>query len=235
MPSPRSLPAICLAVSLLGFLAGGGDRGLAALLTDSENDPSTFTTAPSFSGITYRLHNNPTPPAGNTNQQANLTINTTPPSATTLYNYDQDRDAFAGRLIVKGGSGVGETDLTKYQNWRTGLLVLPQTINGTVTFQFWSAIKDFGLAKQGVVTAFLRDFNPATSTYTTIATATLTVANWQGGSTTWVQKTLTMSASSYIVVSGRRIELKIIVGSTAADDMWFGYDTTTYDSTLALP
>ncbi len=49
----------------------------------------------------YFMHNNPTPPTGDTSSQVSLPLNTTSPIA-TLYNYDQDRDAFAGLLIAKG-------------------------------------------------------------------------------------------------------------------------------------
>ena len=226
-----------LAVVLTGsFLAGGGDRASLALLTDSENDPGTFSTASTFAlPTTDYLHNNPTPPTGNTNSQANLSMDATAPTAATLRNYDQDRDSSAGLVLDKGGSGVGETDLRKYQNWRTAALTSARTIDGTVTLDFWSAIKDFGLGRRGVVTAFLRDFNPSTSAYTTIGSGTLDVANWQGGSGTWVNKSLTFSVSSYTVAVGRRIELKLIVDNSADDRMWFAYDTTVYPSKLTIP
>lgn len=226
-----------LAAVLIGsFFAGGGAQSSLALLTDSENDPSTFSTAASFgSATTDYLHNNPTPPITDTNSQTNLPMDAIAPIAATLRNYDQDRDAFAGLLVAKGGSGVGETDLTKYQNWRTAIQLSARTINGTVTLDFWSAMKDFGLSKRGVVTAYLRDFDPLTSTYTTIGSNTLDVANWQGGSGTWVNKVLTMSVSSYTVAVGRQIEVKLIVGSSSDDSMWFAYDTTAYPSKVTIP
>lgn len=212
-----------------------GQMGVAnALFTDSETDASTFTTASSFT-TTYYLHNNPTPPTGNTNAQANLTQNTTAPTATTLYNYDSNRDSSAGLLVTKGGSGATETDLTKYQNWRTGNFATADTINGTVTFTFWSAIKDFGTSKRGEVKAFLRKYNPSGGTYVEIANATLDVANWQGGSGTWVQKTLNITVTNHTIEAGRQLELKIIVGGNSGDDMWFAYDTTTYTSSIAVP
>lgn len=48
----RSAAALILAVTLGGYLIGGGAHLSMALLTDSENDPSTFTTAASFGDST---------------------------------------------------------------------------------------------------------------------------------------------------------------------------------------
>ena len=48
----RSAAALPIAIVLLGYLIGGGAQLSLALLTDSENDPSTFTTAASFPDTT---------------------------------------------------------------------------------------------------------------------------------------------------------------------------------------
>ena len=42
------------------------------------------------------LHNNPTPPTGDTTMQHPLPMDADTPTATTLFNYDTDHDAFAG-------------------------------------------------------------------------------------------------------------------------------------------
>jgi len=218
------------------LLAAAGVPAAQALFADSAAVGSnTFTTGSWAIAIVYQLHNNPTPPTGNTNMQASLPMDVTTPVAVTLYNYDQDRDAYPGRLVLKGASGASESDLTKYQNWRSAQLASPLAIDGSVTLDFWSAIKDFGTNKRGSVTAYLRDFNPASSTYTEIANATLTVSNWQGGSGSWVLKSLSISVSNYTLATGRRLELKLIVTGLSDDEMWFAYDTVTYPSSLTLP
>lgn len=48
----RSAAALPFAILLLGYLIGGGPRLSGAMLTDSENDPSTFSTAASFPDTT---------------------------------------------------------------------------------------------------------------------------------------------------------------------------------------
>jgi hypothetical protein len=151
----------------------------------------------------------------------------------TLYNYDTDRDGFAGRLIQKGASGAAETDLSKYQNWMTASLASPLTVSGTVRVTLYSAIKDFGQNKTGSVTVFVRDYNG--STYTNVCSGTLTQSNWQGGANTWVSRTLSFNCGSYTIAAGRRLEVKLVVGGDAGDDMWFAYDTTAYPSKVELP
>jgi hypothetical protein len=216
-------------------LVAVGVPAAQALFADSATvGGNSFTTGSWATAIVYHLHNNPTPPTGNTNMQASLPIDVTTPGAVTLYNYDQDRDAFPGRLVLKGASGAGESDLTKYQNWRSAQLASPLTIDGMVTLDFWSAIKDFTPNKRGSVTAYLRDFNPASSTYTEIANATLTVSNWQGGSGSWVSRSLSVSVTDYVLSAGSQLELKLIVTGSSDENMWFAYDTVAYPSSLTL-
>ena len=81
--------------------------------------------------------------------------------------------------------------------------------------------------------AFLRDYNG--SGYTEITNGNLDVADWSGGSSTLVQKTLAFSSVTYTVPKGNQLEFKIIVHSDAGDDMWFAYDTTAYNSDLQFP
>ena len=181
----------------------------------------------------HYMHSNPSPPTGDTNSQADLPFTTTVPTATILYNYDQDVDAEPGKQIAKGGSGANESDLNKYQNWRTGVLSSNLVFDGVVNFHFWSGIKDFGDGKAGEVKAFLRDYNG--TGYTEITNVTLFVSDWQGGSSTWVEKTLAFPSVVYSVPAGNQLEVKYIVGGNAGDDMWFAYDTTALDSRLVFP
>ncbi len=199
----------------------------------SNTEQSTGNTLRCWINPDYYLHNNPTPPTGNTNTQAVLPMNTTAPTATTLYNYDTDRNSDVGLTIAKGGSGAGETDLTKYQAWRTAILSNNLPLMGTVTVDLWSAMKNFNDKKRGVVTIYLRNYNG--STYTEIGNGTLDLTQWSGGSATWVKRTITISGLNYTVPAGNMLEVKIIVGNSSGDDMWFAYDTTSYPSIIKTP
>ena len=148
------------------------------------------------------------------------------PTATTLYNYDTDRDGDVGRFIAKGGNGVGETDLGKMQNWRTAALTTDECINGTVTVTIWAAVKGFGQGKEGEVIVYLRDYNG--SSYTEIGNGSVFNADWQGGSNTFVQATVAIPGVSYTIPLGNMIEVKVVVGAQAGDDMWLAYDTADY-------
>jgi hypothetical protein len=222
------------AIIAVNFSPGvwASSANLVSLTTDTGN-VATIDFA-GQSACRYYLHNNLSPPTGNTNQQANLTADGTFPGQTTLYNYDQYRDASAGPLIVKGGSGAGESDLTKYQDWRTGALGEDLKLSGTVRVHLWAAVKSFSTSATGSVTVYLRDFNGATSTE--IANSTLTAGPWDAAASgTWVPKTVSIAAVNYAVPAGNRLEVKLIVDTAAGADMHFAFDTTSYPSTLALP
>lgn len=219
-----------------GCLAGGaGPRTALAVFGDGEAVSATLATAASFSATTYYLHNNPTPPVGDTNAQANLAMNATTPSAASLFNYDLDHDAAPGRLVLRGGSGPGESTLTRYQDWRgptAGLF--GQSINGTVTVEFWSGVANFTPGVAGEVTVFLRIHDTVLGLGTEIASQTVSAADWQGGSTAWVKRTVTFNVNVTLLV-GHQLELKLIVPAGSGADMWLAYDTTLYRARVRLP
>ena len=63
----------------------------------------------------FYLHNDPSPPSGDTVSQDPLPLNKLPALGGTLYNYDTDRDGDAGLLIVRGGAGPTESYPTTSQ------------------------------------------------------------------------------------------------------------------------
>ena len=71
---------------------------------------------------------------------------------------------------------------------------------------------------------------------TVIATASLNPTTaWQGGSRTWVEKTITFTGVDRTIAAGR---LPAAAGGRrqcSADDMWFAYDTASFQSNLTLP
>ena len=95
------------------------------------------------------------------------------PTATTLYNYDTERDSFAGLLIQKDVEPCTQTDPAKYQDWRTDPLASDYHINGTVEFNIWLALKDFQTGKSGYFNVCIRDKNGGI--YTTIIDTTVTL------------------------------------------------------------
>jgi probable HAF family extracellular repeat protein len=188
------------------------------------------------------LHNNPSLPLADTNMQPDLPLDINEPAATTLYNYDQDRDAFPGRLIQKGGSdnGADESDPVKFQNWRYTVPSEGLTLSGDVELTYFSGMKDFpdnsgAREKRGYVVTFLRDCDHSGSSCSTIASGSVNRGTWHGGKNQWMEDTITFVGLDDSIAYGRYLELKLVVHSDADDDMWFAYDTDAYPARLILP
>jgi hypothetical protein len=210
------------------------DAGLTGPFDPDTQRPFVTRLVCIYTGITtapevFYLHNSPTPPQGNTRMQHPLPMDVALPTASTLFNYDTDRDGFAGRLIQKGGSAT-TTDRTKFQNWQTQTFDDDFQIDGDVSFVFWSAMKDFKTDKRGHVGAYLMEGA------TVCATASLNpTTNWQGGSNTWVERTVTFEDVDCTIAEDSFLQLRVVVHSSSADDMWFAYDTVAFQSRLILP
>ncbi len=239
-PSPRrrlagaALVAVLLAVS---FGAGRGIGSSAALFVSSAQTGGNVLTAGTWvvPSVTWYLHNRPTPPVGNTTAQGNLAMDENPAIAGTLYNYDTNADSSPGRRLQKTGTGPGDTTLARYANWRSPVLTTARVINGNVTVLLWSAVASFQLNRAGSIVAYLRDYNPATTTYAEIANVTRTNGNWQGGQSTWIPAAFSIAVSNYTVPAGHSVELKVEATASAFTNMWIAYDTTSYASTITLP
>ena len=158
-------------------------------------------------------------------------LSTAAPTSNSLSNYDPGVDSDPGRKLDKSDDGWNEDDSGKYQVW-----VAPQgemEIDGQVTLTFWSAMKDFNDDKEGRVEAYLLDCNPGGSNCALIDQGSR-VANPWSSSGSWVSKTIDFGSVSYSIASNRSLALKVVVGDSSDDDMWFAYDTTSYPSKLAL-
>ncbi|HBK78992.1 MAG TPA: hypothetical protein DDZ83_04770 [Nitrospinae bacterium] len=188
----------------------------------------------SFHDSGYYLHNNPTPPIASTTAQASLGITLTYPGASTLLDYDGDLDTGPGRTIAKGGSGPAETDISQQQNWLSPVLFSDTLINGNVIVEIWAAAQGFSSTSTGELKLYLRDYNG--STYTEIASTTITASAWDSAASgTWVKKAGEISVSNYTVADGNQLELKITVGDGSSGGMMIAYDTSGYRSVLRLP
>ena len=218
--------AVFVVIGLL--LATGFSRSQVSESTD--NTGNTVTAASSFGASVFYLHNDPTPPTGDTASHAVLPFDGTVPTASVLYNYDSDRDSDDGLVLAKSGPGLSETDLTKYQIWS---VLGPINLNGSTTLTLWSAIKSFDTTKRGVVLAALLDCAVDGSDCNTITTGSLDHNPWDSaGSGTWVEKTMDLGAVTYTIAADRTLRVKIVVRANSGDNMWFAYDTTSYDSHL---
>ena len=154
-------------------------------------------------------------------------------TATTLYNYDTNRDAAPGIVIARGGSGPDESDPSKYQAWRSAVFPFGAVIPSDMTVRLWTAMKDFSPDKLGSMEIHLRDFDG--TGYTPIATLLVNRTDWQAGSSTWRPFSNTFPTAGRTLAAGHQLELKIIVRSESGDDLWFAYDTTAYPARIEIP
>ena len=193
---------------------------------------------PPSPSIRYYLHDSPTPPTAHGDSQAVLTADTTAPVATTLFNYDQNRDSASGLLlaIADGDLGAFQTDSAKIQKWRTPILDSPLVITGDVLIDMWTGTIDFAQNVAGVVTMYIRDFDPNNpDSHIEMGSRDVSDADWQGGSTTFVEKTITISDVNYTVIEDHMLEIFVVVDDTSNRDMWFAYDTTQRQSVVNVP
>ena len=182
------------------------------------------------------LHNNPTPPTGDTASQPVLPMDDELPSAvpqlTSLYNFDTDRDGDPGLKLKKSKNGLSETNPEKFQVWRTGVLGSPIAISGDVLIDLWTALDPPHLAEHGVALAYLRDYDGAS--YTEIANGALFARDWQSGSTTFVERMSLIQGVSYTIPAGHELELKLLVDDASKHDMWLAYDIEATNSLINL-
>lgn len=180
------------------------------------------------SGWTLYLHNNPTPPTGNTVSQPILPMDEEAPSTFALPNYDIDRDFAVGLTIKKGGTSPNEPDPRRRQHWQTDPFPAPTLFQGDMVLELWAGMKDFGQGKRGHVTAFLRDFNGAA--YSNIKVSNVLRTDWQQGSSSWVYTEFALGQVSFVLPAGHSLELTVLVNNDSDDDMWFAYDNIVSDS-----
>jgi hypothetical protein len=189
--------------------------------------PSPTPTPAPTPGVIY-LHNNPSPPTGDTLVQLFLICDPTVPIATTLYNYDAGTDTGPGRTILRGGSGPIETLPTHHISWNTPALPSTLSISGSVRVDLWAAAKNFATGSTIHGTVYLFDVNGLSSTL--IGQAGLAFA----GASTRSQITVFIGVN-YSLAAGHTLKMSVISPGTSADDLWLAYDTAAYRSRIVLP
>ncbi len=212
--------------------AFAGTTVVLARLTDAAAVTSnTLATGTWVTATTWYLHNNPTPPTGNTTPQFNLALNATVPTATTLFNYDTGCESRAGRSFNRNTGLVTEAGSCRYATWRSTALAAARTLNGTATVTVYARKASSG-GTAPTLRAFLRVFDPGTSGYTELGTANATITTEP--SVAFAAYALSWILASVSVPAGRQVEVKI-VATGGTRDPEIAYDTTTYPSSLLLP
>jgi hypothetical protein len=225
-----ALAAAALVVAVVA-LAAGGTRVVLATFTDQAAVAATFSTGTWSQPTTWFLHNDPTPPTGSTPARSMLAMDEVPPTAGTLYNYDTNCDSRPGRQIQRSTGNVTESVTCRFATWRSAALAAARTLDGTATVSVWARKTGSG-GTNPTLRAFLRVFDPATSTYTELGAANATVT--ANGNQAWVEHDLTWSLTGVTVPAGRVIEVKI-VATGGNRNVEIAYDANNLASKLTLP
>ena len=237
---PRTLMAAAAIVVTLvasGFAAGRGVGSSLAMLVASTTVGGNRLTAGTWilPSVTWYLHNRPSPPSGDTPAQARLDMDPAYPAASTLFNYDTDADTAPGRQLLQGGAGPGETSTAYATSWLSAPLAASRAINGSAMLTLPSATAGFAKGRAGGLVAYLRDYDPGTGLYTEIGSGSQSQKNWQGGSSSWVSRTISIAVHGHTVAAGHQIELKVVAAPSAATNMWIAYDTTAQPASIVVP
>ncbi len=171
------------------------------------------------------LHNNPTPPSGDTVAQFGLPASAAVPTATTLYNYDIDCDGRAGRTLLRGGGTVGETGACAHATWRGPVYGSPILMDGTITLDIWARKTANGGAAPSLI-AHLRAYDPVGGTYTEIGSGSVAVSG-----NGFDPYTIGITVINHTFTAGSQLELKL-VASGGARDIDIAYDTVAYPAAL---
>jgi hypothetical protein len=182
----------------------------------------------------FYLHNNPTPPDGDTIAQADLPLTTAEPTATVLPNYATDLDGntgVTGRFIDITSSGLAELDLQKHQTWLTQPVTSDLIISGGASLSIWARMKSPNKNLQ--LRAFLSECD-GSLTCTHFATGDMEVV--VGASDTQFQEVmLVFDDVSATIDDGNQLMLRIVAMDVAdADQAYLAYDTLDYAAQLVL-
>lgn len=224
---------LVLALSGVVVLAGllGGATASVAFLTGGATTTASFATGTWSSATTRYLHNNPTPPVGNTTAQFNLALDGTIPTAGTLFNYDTNCDSVAGRVIQRNTGAVTEATTCRYATWRTAAFAAAAVLSGTASLEISARKAGSTGGTNPTLRAWLRDFDPGTGTYVELGNASLAITTDSTSPFALYTFSIPVSAT---VATGHRIELKL-VALGGGRNVNIAYDTAAYPSTLTIP
>ena len=202
-------------------LSGGTTYYFAIKTSDEEPNESGLSNVPS--AATARTLALPLYLEGDAVTTASLTA--TPPSQSSLPNYDPGRNSDAGLLLNKSSLGlVSETGANNYQIWVDA--AGPLEINGPVVLGFWSAVVSFPTDKRGIVDAGLFECDTDGTNCSVIVQGSLDQTPWSS-SGTWASYNIDFGTVSHTVQAGKALAVKVTIGDSG-EDMWLAYWTTAY-------
>ena len=139
------------------------------------------------------------------------------PPTTTGPEADHDADGNPGLTVEHSGGKYDDDDPSKYQTWAIAT-TQPLVLNGPVAVDFWSTAENFDPKDDVDYSFWLHDCDTAGTNCTQLAWVDdIHVSEWNGGSTTWVRRTITIGSVDTTVAANRRLVLRAMFGH---HDVW---------------
>jgi hypothetical protein len=206
--------------------------GYATFTATTGSTANTFTAAapPPPPQTTWYLHADPTPPSGPTDARDPLPMDATPPTATVLHNYDQDRDDGPGLLLVKG-PGLNDTNPNRTQRWAGPVTTAPSVVQGAADVILWSATADFSDRRRGAIVVGLYDCDAGLASCTLLSNGGANARPWPAE---WSPITVDLGTVDHTLAAGRRLMVKLAVQGSAERDLRFAYDTVDHPARLRI-
>lgn len=227
-PAPLAL-GLLVAVVVVGLGAPTLARSSAAFVSMDANGGNSFTATTAFpADLTLWLQDEPE--GMDTADAPYSPMTADEPTQTTLYNYDDGDDTAPGLQVQPGATSEFATDDTRVQRW----VHTPSADLSIASAElvFHSAVEGF-LSAGATVTWYLRHCDTAGGDCVTMASTTLTEADWQQGASGFLERTTGFGSVAHVVPAGRQLELTLTV-PTADSDLWFAYDTVDHPSRLEI-
>lgn len=164
------------------------------------------------------------------------------PTNGTLPNYDTDRDAGPGLLLIQNEQGPGqqiaETDSTKFQLWMFPVAE-DLELSGSASMDIWAATADLETGLEARLRTYVMDC-PATSVDGTdcieIAPRRFDDRDpWSPADDQWERALWDYGPISYTIPAGRALGVKLtIAGVHTDDDMRFAFDAAGFESSFTV-
>lgn len=201
--------------------------------------PSTFTPTPPSTPtpipgkLTLYLHNNPSPPNGDTFIQTNLPMDTNFPISREMYNYAADKHSkpgAVGRYIQ--AAETKETAIDKLLVWRSPQFTANRQMTGVAELTIYVLLEAH--EKGARVKARLAECtNSMVCQEFTVATS-VAIVSWAGQ---WNEMKVTFTNINRLIDQGNRVHLFVQLDKDVpnSDPGLLGYDASFFEAKLVLP
>ena len=157
-----------------------------------------------------------------TNTFGSWTMTTVPgPAATPEPDHDTDGDP--GFTLKKSDGKESTTEAPKNLYWYRNTGGQALSLNGPVTLDLWSTVKDFKTREKAQPTVYLYDCDTFGLFCTKLAETTQLTDPYNGGIADWANHSLSLGNVTHVVPAGRQLRVRVQVEK---HDLWIAASGT---------